>query len=142
MLLYTACLLSLLLVSCNGSASRLSDESAKLVETYSVFTGNNRASYEFTTSDKTVSATVDHHHNAVTGDESTSGSLASIFEAVTGSPPRNPSDYQTTKSILRVLKENDWVIIDDTTRDQQDDRAMQSTIRTINFRRRIRDTKQ
>lgn len=139
MLLLVVCLSSVLFASCHSEPANKGTDSACLVETYNVYTGNNRASYEFTISNKTVSATVDYYYNAPTGDKSTSGSLASIFEEVTGTLPATPTDYQTMESILPVLEENGWVVIDDTKRDNSDGSAIQSTIRTVNLRRKTRD---
>ena len=135
-LLFALVFSGLHLVSCTHETANQETGAARLVETYSVFTGNNRAHYEFSTAGKTVSATVDHYYNHPTGDKSTSGSLATIFEALTGAPPESPNDYQTLESIFPLLEDNGWVVIDDKKQDDPDASGLQSTIRTVNLRRK------
>ena len=138
MLFFSVCLFSVLFVSCSSETGNKGAASACLVERYRVYTGNYRANYELTISNKTVSEGVNYYYNPPTGGNASSGSLASIFEAVTGTPPETPADYRTIDSILPVFKDNGWVVIDDAKRDGS---ARMSTIRTVNFRKDKPDSK-
>ena len=122
------------LVSCSHESGEPDRTTAQLVETYEIFTGDNQAVFEFTQTNNTYSDVVKHEYGGPDENEYTIGSLTKIYEAVTERPPETPNEYQTSDSILPVLTEHGWVVIEDETRDNPESDAVQSKISTIKLR--------
>ena len=101
------------IAGCSDGTGSANVETATLGVTINSHPGNTDYEYEFATREGIAVATVRRRYNPPTGEEFLEGDLASIYEAVTGTPPESPTEYRTVDEILEVLAAEGWEIVDD-----------------------------
>ena len=109
---------------------------ARLTAKCVVGAGDNITTYELRVGEKVTAARVHRSYNVPTGQGSIDGSLASIYDQLTGAPPEKPSDYQDLDSIIPVFKKSGWEITGHTRENGEWGGDSKAQITTITFHRK------
>jgi len=103
---------------------------AQLVVTTILYSGNNDVFFEYRSGKTVATANMQYVHNPPTGYEAWLGDLSSIYQAITDKTPDDPSKIQTVGSILSLMSQEGWKIVEDTSSG-----GARKIVRTIRFQR-------
>ena len=106
---------------------------AQLVVTTILYSGNNDVFFEYRSGKTVATANMQYVYNPPTDCEAWLGDLSSIYQAITGKTPNDPSRIQTVESILQLMNQKGWKIVDDTSSG-----GGKKIVRTIQFQRRAK----
>jgi len=106
---------------------------ARIVVTTVMHSGNNDVFFEYRSGETFATANMQYVYNPPTDCEAWLGDLSSIYQAITGKTPNDPSRIQTVESILQLMNQKGWKIVDDTSSG-----GGKKIVRTIQFQRRAK----
>lgn len=113
----------------------LNQDEAKITITTIVYPGNTNYRVEFDDGHLTVDSIIKYYFNPATQEESFQGDLSPIYQAITSQPLDDPSILQSPDSILSILSDHGWTIVEDRTIEEPQDSSGPSEVRTVIIRR-------
>jgi hypothetical protein len=113
----------------------LNQDEAKITITTIVYPGSTNYRVEFDDGHLTVDSIIKYYFNPVTQEGSFQGDLSPIYQAITNQPLDDPSILQSPDSILSILSDHGWAVVEDKTIEEPQDSSGPSEVRTVIIRR-------